>query len=97
MIKLHLFTGFENYRLGIQRDTLLGHLYSDLNNDELIQAALTLGINPEFIQCSRGFYHFDLWGEPLSRAQNLFRIVNNHQIYQDMKKRAETGKISGIE
>jgi hypothetical protein len=95
MIKLHLFRGFENQRLGIQRDTLLGHLYSDRDNDELIQAALSLGIDPKFIQNSRGFYHFDLWGEHLTKARNMFMVVTNHEIYADMLKVGERRKTFG--
>jgi hypothetical protein len=85
MIKLHLFSGFENQRLGIYRDTPLGHLYSDHGNDELIEAARLLGIPAGGLQNSRGFYHFDLWGEPLAKARLQFRIVNNHEIYRDMR------------
>jgi hypothetical protein len=84
LIKLHLFSGFENPRLGIGRDTQLGHLYSDLSHEELLQAAADLSINPAALQCSRGFYHFDLWGDALSRARLLHKIVGYHEIYRDM-------------
>ncbi len=85
MIKLHLFSGFENERLGIRRDMLLGHLYSDQSYDELVGAAGLIGINPGYLQNSRGFYHFDLWGEPLNRARQRFKVVNNREISHDMK------------
>ncbi len=89
MVKLHLFSGFENERLGIQRDTLLGHLYSDESDDELVEAARIIGISPARLQNSRGFIHLDLWGEPLSRARQQFKIVTNREIYQDMKGRRD--------
>jgi hypothetical protein len=85
LIKLHLFCGFENLRLGISRETPVGHLYSDVSQAELLEAAQELGIGPGALQCSRGFYHFDLWGEPLKKARARHRIVNNREIYRDMK------------
>ncbi len=87
MIKLHLFSGFENERLGIQRDTPLGHLYSDQSTDELLAAARLIGIYPARLQNSRGFIHLDLWGEPLTKARQQFKIVTNREIYQDMRGR----------
>jgi Protein of unknown function (DUF4031) len=85
MVKLHLFSGFENERLGIKRDDLLGHLYSDSSHDELMEAAKIVGLNPRYLQNSRGFYHFDLWGSPLQRARQNYKVVNNREIYQDMR------------
>jgi hypothetical protein len=87
LVKLHLFSGFENESLGIRRDTQLGHLYSDSAESELLSAARELGIKPDALQCSRGFYHFDLWGEPLSEARLHHKIADNHEIYRDMKSR----------
>jgi hypothetical protein len=84
VVKLHLFSGFENWRLGIDRATPLGHLYSDLEIRELLQAARELGVPAGALQCSRGFYHFDLWGDPLERARFRHKIVDNHEIYRDM-------------
>jgi hypothetical protein len=88
MIKLHLFSGHENARLKITRDTLLGHLYSDKDKEELLEAARLVGVNPDYIQNSRGFYHFDLWGKPLIKARLFFKQVDNHEIYRDMKATA---------
>jgi hypothetical protein len=85
MVKLHLFSGFENSRLGITRDMRLGHLYSDSSLQELKEAAKRLGINPEYLQNSRGFYHYDLWGKPLEKACLLFKIVDNHELYRDIR------------
>jgi hypothetical protein len=93
MIKLHIFRGFEDERLGIQRETWLGHLYSDLSHAELVEAAELIGINPDHIQNNRGFYHFDLWGKPLIKARLLFRIVINREIYFDMKALALANNI----
>jgi hypothetical protein len=88
LIKVHLFSGFENPRLGIQRTTQLGHLYSDASQAELLEAARALGLPSAGLQCSRGFYHFDLWGEPLHRARSLHKVVGNREIFQDMKSLA---------
>gem|GEM_PF-3340728 len=85
MVKLHLFSGFENSRLGITRDMRLGHLYSDCSLQELREAAKRLGINPDYLQNSRGFYHYDLWGRPLVRACLLYKIVDNHELYRDIR------------
>jgi streptomycin 6-kinase len=85
LVKLHLFSGFENARLGIEKNTQLGHLYSDWRHEELLEAGRELGINPGALQCSRGFYHFDLWGEPLKKACSLHKIVGNHEIFRDMR------------
>ena len=65
----------------------LGHLYSDGDTAELLEAGREIGIAPGALQCSRGFFHFDLWGEPLKRAKARHRIVGNREIYRDMKKR----------
>ncbi len=89
MVKLHLFSGFENPRLGIERAMLLGHLYSDQDMPELLRAARELGVPAGALQCSRGFYHFDLWGEPLDRARFRHPIVNNHEIYRDILQARE--------
>jgi len=84
MVKIHLFSGFQNDRLKITRDTLLGHLYSDRAVDELLEAARTVGVNPDYLQNSRGFRHFDLWGKPLIKARLIFPQVNNHQLAHDL-------------
>ena len=89
MVKLHLFSGFENPRLGIERVTPLGHLYSDRDTLELEQAARELGVPAGALQCSRGFYHFDLWGEPLARARFRHQIVDSHELYQDILQARE--------
>jgi hypothetical protein len=85
MVKIHLFSGFENRRLKIERDTPLGHLYSDDSLEELLQAALLVGVHAECIQNSRGFYHFDLWGKPLIRARLLYPHVTNRELYRDLQ------------
>lgn len=85
MVKIHVFSGFESERLKIQRETLLGHLYSDRCNSELLEAASLVGINPAYLQNSRGFYHFDLWGKPLTKARLFYKRVSNRELYQDMK------------
>ena len=86
MVKIHLFSGFECQRLKITRDTPLGHLYSDESTAELREAARTVGVNPDYLQNSRGFFHFDLWGKPLAKAKLLFPRADNHEIYRDMRK-----------
>jgi hypothetical protein len=85
MVKIHLFSGFENRRLKIERNTPLGHLYSDGSLEELLQAALLVGVHAECIQNSRGFYHFDLWGKPLIRARLLYPHVTNRELYHDLQ------------
>jgi len=82
MVKLHVFSGFENARLKIQRDTLLGHLYSDRDQEELVEAAAVVGINPDYLQNSRGFYHYDLWGKPLFKARLFYQRVTNRELYR---------------
>jgi hypothetical protein len=85
MVKIHLFSGFESERLKITRDTPLGHLYSDENIVELKEAAKTVGVNTDYIQDSRGFLHFDLWGKPLKKAKLFFPHADNHEVYKDIK------------
>jgi len=85
MVKLHLFSGFESERLRIKRDDLLGHLYSDTSQNELMEAAKLVGLNPRYLQNSRGFFHFDLWGGPLQKARQHYRIVTNREISSDMR------------
>ncbi len=85
MVKIHLFSGFENTRLKITREMLLGHLYSDRGCTELIEAARLVGVDPRCIQNSRGFYHFDLWGRPLVKARLFFPRVNNRELYRDLQ------------
>jgi hypothetical protein len=86
MVKIHLFSGFENERLQITRDTPLGHLYSDESMAELLEAAQLVGVNPDYIQNSRGFFHFDLWGKPLAKARLFFSRAGNHDLYRDIQK-----------
>ncbi len=85
MIKLHVFSGFESEKLKISRETPLGHLYSDRDVEELKEAVKLIGVNPDYLQNSRGFFHYDLWGKPLIKARLFFKIVNNHELYQDLK------------
>lgn len=89
MIKLHLFTGFENKDLGITPDMEVGHLYSDDDNKgELVDAAVGCGLNSGYIQ-SASLVHFDLWGKPLERAKKRFRIVSDLELSVDMKLAAD--------
>ncbi len=88
MIKIHVFSGFESARLKITREMQLGHLYSDESNSELVEAASLVGVNPDYLQNSRGFYHYDLWGKPLIKARLLFKTVDNHELYRDMQANA---------
>jgi hypothetical protein len=85
MVKIHIFSGFESERLKIRRDMLLGHLYSDEGTPELIEAARTIGVNPAYLQNSRGFFHFDLWGKPLTKARLFYPHVNNRELYSDLQ------------
>jgi hypothetical protein len=94
MVKVHLFSGYESEKLKITRDTPLGHLYSDQNTEELLEAARLIGVSLEYLQNSRGFEHFDLWGKPLKKARLLFVAVDNHRIYRDMKKLAAGGEVN---
>jgi hypothetical protein len=84
MVKIHVFSGFESERLKIRRDMLLGHLYSDESTPELIEAARIIGVNPTYLQNSRGFFHFDLWGKPLTKARLFYPRVNNRELYRDL-------------
>jgi hypothetical protein len=85
MVKIHLFSGFENTHLKIRRDTPLGHLYSDQDRSELMEAARLVGVNPKCLQNSRGFFHFDLWGKPLFKARLFYPRVNNRELYRDLQ------------
>ncbi|MBN1191446.1 MAG: hypothetical protein JXA46_16950 [Dehalococcoidales bacterium] len=85
MVKIHLFSGFENSRLKIERNTPLGHLYSDSSREELLEAARIVGVNEQCLQNSRGFYHFDLWGRPLLKARLFFPHVTNRELYRDLQ------------
>jgi hypothetical protein len=85
MVKIHLFSGFENSRLKIGRDTPLGHLYSDFSPEELLEAAHQVGVKRQCIQNSRGFYHFDLWGKPLLKARLFYPRVSNRELYRDLQ------------
>jgi hypothetical protein len=89
MIKLHLFSGFENKKLGITKDTKLGHLYSDTQDkDELIKAGTLVGTSTDWLQTPEltGLLHFDLWGTPLRKARRLFPIVSDEQLVYDMER-----------
>ncbi|MFC1919534.1 hypothetical protein ACFLWX_01930, partial [Chloroflexota bacterium] len=63
MIKLHLFRGFENRRLGITPEMELGHLYSNTGDlAELREAARQLSLNAAWLQrkSDTGFVHYDI-------------------------------------
>jgi hypothetical protein len=86
MIKVHIFSGFENPKLGITKDTELEHLYSTRDSSELIQAALDLGLKEVYVQRDRDtdFVHFDLWGAPLRKAREIHKTVNDKEFYTDL-------------
>lgn len=89
MVKLHLFSGYENKELGITNDTKLGHLYSNSEDeDELIKAGTLIGASPDWLQGreATGLLHFDLWGTPLRKAVKLFHIVSNEQLVMDKER-----------
>lgn len=92
-VKLHLFSGFENKKLGIKSDRLLGHLYDDENSMmALARAAADIGADPNWLQFHDGFYHIDLWGEPLEKAKKKYQIVSDEQLFDDMKAIVEEKK-----
>lgn len=86
MIKLHLFSGFHNTKLGITEDMEIGHLYS-VNEDvvELGAAGIRVGMKPWWMQKSNtGILHFDLWRRPLRRAKELYPIVTDMEFAADV-------------
>lgn len=87
MVKLHLFSGFENRKLGITPDTQLGHLYSDNNNpEEVMEAGERLGVRMGWLQSSiTGTWHFDLWGHFLADAKQCFPAVSDEEFAKDME------------
>jgi hypothetical protein len=85
MVKLHLFTGFENEALGITADMELGHLYEDTNSIAILAyAAEKVGLKASYKQDSDGLFHFDLWGKPLERAKRMFPVISDQTLHQDM-------------
>lgn len=88
VIKLHLFSGFENPSLGTTPDMELGHLYDDQNDQRaLIKAASQLGLASGYMQgAGTGFIHFDLWGNPLIKAKKLYKIVTDQELAGDMER-----------
>lgn len=89
MIKLHLFSGFENPILGITPDMEIGHLYDDQNDQRaLIIAAIELGLASSYMQgAGTGLIHFDLWGNPLIKAKKkLYKIVTGVEMAEDMER-----------
>lgn len=87
MIKLHLFSGFENKKLGITPETALGHLYSDMEQvAELKYAGARVGMKDKWLQNKddTGIWHFDLWGKPLEKAKRLFPIVTDFEFVADV-------------
>ena len=85
VVKLHLFSGFENRELGITPDMELGHLYEDTNSFAILAyAADKVGLKEQYAQNSDGFIHFDLWGKPLERAKRMFKIVSDLELAKDI-------------
>jgi hypothetical protein len=77
MIKLHVFH---------QAGREYGYLYDDAGEfEELCAAAEQCGLSREKYQEGK-LIHFDLWGKPLKKAKELFRIVDNHEIAADMEE-----------
>lgn len=94
-MRLHLFGGFENKKLGITPDMELGHLYDEWNDiPTLYNEGRRVGMKPQWLQESDGFYHYDLWGKPLEKAKELFPIVSDLQLADDLKrfKEAQDGR-----
>ena len=90
MIKLHLFSGFENPVLGIKADTELGHLYDDGNDQtEVTKAAIRVGCGRNWLQ-KTVFVHYDLWGKPLEKAKLIYPIATDLELYEDMAHMADT-------
>ena len=90
MIKLHLFSGFENPVLGIKADTELGHLYDDGNNQlEVTKAAIRVGCGRNWLQRTT-LVHYDLWGRPLEKAKLIYPIATDLELYEDMAHMADT-------
>lgn len=91
--RLHLFSGFENKMLGITPDMELGHLY-DWRNDILVLKKLgkEVGMKSNWMQVddATNFWHFDLWGKPLEKARQLFRIVGDLEFANDLAGFART-------
>lgn len=86
-VKLHLFQGFANLRLGITSDTELGHLYEDTNSAAILAfAGEKVGVKQEWLQNSEGFLHFDLWGAALRRAKQLFPTVTDLELVADLER-----------
>ncbi len=93
MIKLHVFKGFENRRLGITSDTELGHLYDDQNDQvALIQAVNSIMNWPTngYLQGMGTLIHYDLWGIPLAEAKKLFKVVDRRELAEDIKRLRKT-------
>jgi len=86
-MRLHLFSGFENKKLGITLDMELGHLY-DWRGDIVVleREATRVGMKPHWLQETDGFWHFDLWGKPLAKAKELFQIVDDTEFAQDVER-----------
>lgn len=89
IVKLHLFSGFENKELGITPDMELGHLYEDTNNWIILSyAAERIGVKQSWIQPQEktGLLHFDLWGNRLKWAKQHFLIVDDIEFAADMQR-----------
>ena len=97
VIKLHLFSGFENKELGITRGMEIGHLYEDTNSFAILTYAVDkIGIKEGWVQNNDGFIHFDLWGAPLEKAKRIFNVVSDEELAKDMeaiskKRKRRTG------
>jgi len=87
MIKLHVFSGFENRALGITSDMELGHLYDDEEDlAALRRAALKVGLKEQWLQSNEtGIWHFDVWKKPLESATKLFPIVDDRVFAEDVR------------
>ena len=92
MIKLHIFSGFENPTLAITEDMELGHLYSDVfDKQELLAAGAKVGMKSRWLQSKEtGLIHFDLWATPLRKAKELYLTVTDEEFAKAMCERRES-------
>ena len=72
--------------LGTQKHWLNGarHLVSDTSTEELIAAAVAVGLQAKHIQISHhGLVHFDVWGRPLKRLLEAgVQVVSERELVE---------------
>ena len=85
-IKVHTFRWVETSRLGIKPNQLVGHLYSDVEDlDELQAAAATLRLPKSWLQLHDKLVHYDVWGYKLTQALQRYPEVEDHEFVEDMR------------